>query len=151
MKIQRKIYERIRKELPESPPEIGGLLGGESNIVSMVEWDNGLQKSMCSYEPDVGRLNHVIKKWHRQNIYFMGIFHTHFFGVRTLSKPDKEYIKEILDAMPEYIPQLYFPVAVLPERKLVPYIAVRQNPDVLIYEEELIILQEAEDEKYRTK
>lgn len=150
MTIQKKVYEQIKKALPEHPPEFGGLLGGKDNIISMVELDYGISGEMCGYAPDVRRLNDVIKKWHWQNIYFMGIFHTHFFHVRTLSELDKNYITEILNAMPEHITMLYFPVAVLPQKEIIPYIAVRQNPDVLIQEEKLIILQEENnDEKSR--
>lgn len=142
MTIQKNTYEQIIKVLPEHPPEFGGLLGGKDSIICATELDYGIPGEMCGYAPDVYRLNNVIKKWRQEGIYFMGIFHTHFFHVRTLSEPDKKYIIEILNSMPERITMLYFPVAVLPEREIVPYIAVRQNPDVLIQEDKLIILQE---------
>lgn len=140
MTIQEKVYEKIIKALPEHPPEFGGLLGGKDNIICTAELDHGVSREMCGYAPDVCRLNDVIKKWHQEDICFMGIFHTHFFHVRTLSEPDKKYIIEILGAMPKHITALYFPIAVLPEREIIPYIAVRKNPDVLIQEDKIVIL-----------
>ena len=139
MIIQKKVYDQLIKCLPEYPPEMGGMLGGTDNVIKIIEFDYGQLEHLCGYEPDVHRLNAEIKVWLEKDIYFMGIFHTHFFGVKTLSEPDIEYIKQILNAMPEYISKLYFPIAVLPERKLIPYIAIRQEPDVLIKADKLII------------
>lgn len=51
----------------------------------------------------------------------MGIYHTHFWNVDvdTLSENDKEYIKKIMDNMPEEIGQLYFPLVLMPKREVI--------------------------------
>lgn len=149
MIIRERVFKDLMKFLPDNPPEIGGLLGGKNYVINTIEFDDGLPGQMCGYTPNVKRLNAVIEQWNQKNIHFMGMFHTHFFGVKTLSDFDKKYITRILDVMPEFITQLYFPIAVLPEKMLVPYIAIRKNPDVLIHEEKLFIMQEEKkDEEY---
>ena len=57
----------------------------------------------------------------------MGMFHVHFGGTESLSEGDKEYIVRIMEVMPKKIGCLYFPVVVMPERKVVAYKAVRNN------------------------
>ncbi len=140
MTICQNVYFKLKKYVPDDPPEMGGLFGGRNGVITSVAFDQGVSRSMCSYTPDVNRMNAVIEKWNLKGMEFLGIFHTHFLGVRTLSEADKKYIKQILNAMPEYIVQLYFPIMVLPERDLIPYVAISQKPDVLIQKEELIIL-----------
>lgn len=140
MTICEHVYIQMKKYIPDVPPEMGGLIGGRNGVITTVAFDRGISGSMCSYMPDVYRMNRMIKRWELKNIEFLGIFHTHFWGIRTLSKSDKEYMVQILNAMPENITQLYFPVFVLPERNLTPYVAKRLKPDVLIQEEELIII-----------
>ncbi len=51
----------------------------------------------------------------------MGIFHTHFANVSTLSCADIVYIENIMRAMPETVQHLYFPLYLLPSRELVCY------------------------------
>ncbi len=46
----------------------------------------------------------------------------------------------ILHAMPTYIHELYFPIVVLPEKRMVPYLATRNGKTVDIKIDELIIV-----------
>ena len=127
--------------VPMKPPEVGGILGKDKNIITCFEYDNGIKTDkLCTYVPDVTCLNNVIEKWEEQNISFCGMFHTHFFGVRTLSQGDKRYINNILSAMPKAINRLYFPI-VLPEAKeMVVYMAIRDGEKIKIVEDVIEII-----------
>lgn len=143
MQIYREIYENIISNLPERPPEIGGILGKNSdNIICKTVVDRGMENrfKQCSYVPNVDKLNGQIKDWEKQDIEFVGIFHTHFWGVETLSYGDKKYIIEIMSTMPKEIKYLYFPIVVIPERKIVPYIAYIENEKVTIKGENIEII-----------
>lgn len=141
MKILTHVYQYICNSVPSAPPEIGGILGSMDGVVCKCQIDSGRPKSCgCSYSPNVDILNNTINSWQKEGILFHGIFHTHFFGVRTLSDGDIAYIDAILHAMPVYIHELYFPIVVLPEKQMVPYLARRSGKTVDIKTDELIIV-----------
>jgi len=141
MKIRVKTYRNILDSMPVVPPEIGGILGSMDGIVCECQIDTGCSSSYgCFYSPNVDALNGTIRDWQRKDIRFHGIFHTHFFHVQTLSGGDIAYIDAILQAMPTYISELYFPVVVLPEKQMVPYLAIRNGNTVEIKSDELIIV-----------
>lgn len=145
MNIILSIYKSIVKSVPDVPPEIGGILGGNDNIIRYVKFDKGLydpKKKHCAYIPDVKKLNEYIEEWENNYIDFYGIFHTHFYGIETLSSGDKNYIKKIMDTLPLEVNELYFPVVVLPERKIKGYIAYRKGTQIHIMDEKLIIVNE---------
>lgn len=124
MDITYEIHEKIVKEVPDHPPEIGGILGARNNVVCNAVFDYGTQwqkLEKCHYTPDVEYLNRCIAEWEVSGISFYGVFHTHFFGVDTLSEGDRQYIKRIMQAMPDTKKKLYFPVIVLPNRKMISY------------------------------
>ena len=92
------------------PPETGGILGGQNEIITVEHFDRGMQTDrMCSYIPNIKELNDVIKQWQMKTISFIGIYHTHFWSVETLSEADKRYIDKILENMPLEFKRLYFP------------------------------------------
>lgn len=143
MKIYREIFEKIISNLPERTPEIGGILGKNSdNIICETVVDIGManRSKQCSYVPNVEKLNEKIKDWNKQDIEFVGIFHTHFWNVETLSDGDKKYIIEIMSAMPKEIKYLYFPIVVIPECKIIPYIAYIENEKITIKRENIKII-----------
>lgn len=140
MYIANKVYKKIIDNVPYKLPESGGILGGYNNIIYYVEFDNGIQQQnlhKCHYAPNVEYLNKCIEKWSERQIDFYGIFHTHFYGISTLSKGDKQYIKNIMHKMPPSKIQLYFPVIVLPERKMIPYLCIKEQAEIRIVEEEI--------------
>lgn len=142
MKIDCSVLDAINAFVSDYPPETGGILGSsDGKCVDKLVMDIPLKTSTrpCSYSPNVDFLNENIKIWQEQNVSFMGIFHTHFVGVKTLSCGDKKYINAIMAAMPDNIEQLYFPVFVLPDRTLVCYKAQRTCNEVEISSEELQI------------
>ena len=141
MNISRNIYRHILCSVPSVPPEIGGILGGIDGVISECQIDVGSSAGCgCFYTPNVDFLNCVINKWQMDGILFKGIFHTHFFGVQTLSDGDTAYINAIMQAMPTYITELYFPIVVLPEKRIVPYLATRNGDVVDIKNDELCIV-----------
>lgn len=87
------------------------------------------------------KLNDVIKEWQKNSIIFMGIYHTHFWNVDvdTLSENDKEYIKKIMDNMPEEIGQLYFPLVLMPKREVICYAAQIASGKLVVKKDNLII------------
>lgn len=142
MKIEQVIYEQILRNQKVMPPETGGILGGYKNIICANQFDEGVQtERKCSYTPNTKMLNEIIRKWHKNNIIFMGIYHTHFFDVGTLSEGDKKYIKTILKSMPEIIEQLYFPLVIMPKRKMICYVAELKSGKLIIKKDELEIVK----------
>lgn len=142
MIILKNTLELLNKCIKDIRFECGGILGSSQNrIIDNVILDNaGNQNGMrCSYAPNVDFLNDCILRWQQENICFWGVFHTHFAGVKTLSEADKKYIKVIMNAMPEEIEYLYFPIFVLPDRKLVGYVAKRSFDDIEIEPDDIFI------------
>lgn len=130
MKITKEVLRQINDFVPERPPEIGGILGSrKKGIVTDVVFDKNQSEhnKLCSYAPNVDYLNERIKEWSESDIYFSGMFHIHFAGVKTLSEADRKYIREIMNCMPSEITQLYFPVFVMPDRELICYVADREK------------------------
>ena len=142
MKISKKILESFNSCILDKPPEIGGILGSHDNEVIdelVMDEPNPHTIKNCSYTPNISFLNQNIELWQSNNINFKGLFHTHYYGIKTLSCGDRKYIAEIMNSLPKSIKYLYFPVFVLPNRELICYKAVRENDTVFIEEEPLII------------
>lgn len=124
MKILKKIHEQIMHEQRAIPPETGGILGAKNNIISEFYIDEGIPTSIaCRYLPDTVKINKVIEAWKAANIFFIGLYHTHFCDVETLSEGDMLYIKSIMANMPDCIDKLYFPLIVYPKSVIIPYCA----------------------------
>lgn len=143
MKIKRELLERLHNKIPDHPPEIGGIFGSKDmNTITDFVVDRGMDEGccVCSYTPNTDYLNLCIEKWVDSEIHFMGIFHTHFADVNTLSSADKDYIEQILNVMPEEISRLYFPVYTLPNRKITAYVAERFDNKILIYNEKVELI-----------
>ena len=122
------------RQLPDGPPESGG----RDQTVTDIVLDKGrIGGRPCSYTPDVAFLNREIKRWAEKGLRFMGVFHVHFGGAEALSEGDRNYIARIMDAMPEGYDRLYFPVVVMPERRVVAYQAVRTNEKIEIKRDEI--------------
>lgn len=137
----KRLLEDILAHIPEILPETGGILGGNQGIIKVYLQDEGMPSRYgCSYAPNTERLNKEIEKWKRDKISFMGIFHTHFHGVRTLSAGDKAYIASIMNEIPSCITKLYFPIIVFPQKEIVAYAAIRNNGKITIMEDTISIL-----------
>ena len=124
MWIIRDVVNALNETICDLPPETGGVLGSDSdNVVTHYVHDVGVNdlSKCCSYTPNVGLLNKCISEWCGRGIRLMGVFHTHFAGVETLSQADIVYIESIMRAMPQEINQLFFPIYVLPDRNIIVY------------------------------
>lgn len=142
MRILKSIIDMIDSLVSEQPPETGGILGSHDNeFIDELVMDEPNPHAIknCSYTPNISFLNQNIELWQNNNINFKGIFHTHYFGVKTLSCGDRKYITEIMHKLPKCIEYLYFPIFVLPNRELICYKAIRENEAILVEEEPLII------------
>ena len=84
---------------------------------------------MCSYVPDTDKMNSIIEKWFNEGIEFLGIFHTHYYGVKTLSDADKDYMRRIMNSS---IKILYFPVFVFPNNEMVLYAIKYQTMEIML-------------------
>lgn len=141
MTIKEDIFHAIISSPEENPPETGGALGGRNGIVTHAYFDKGQEGVCpCSYTPNVEKINSVISRWAEEEIDFMGMFHTHFFGVKTMSDGDKRYIYQIMEAISETVDELYFPIVVMPERKLIVYKAICCEEMTAIIPDELKII-----------
>lgn len=141
MKITKEVIRFIFQDITSTPPEIGGVLGSTKEVIDHVVKDKGIPGNIsCCYTPNVEFLNQVIKEWQNAKIEFKGIFHSHYFGVDTLSQGDYRYIKTIMKSMPLNIDSLYFPVAVMPKRELVVYNAYKCKNKINIIREKIEIL-----------
>ena len=101
MRIKKDVYYSLVKDCPIPPPECGGILGGDNGIINIFSLNESTNPSGCySYSPDIDKLNSILASWSTKGIEFYGVFHTHFSQVYSLSIPDKEYIHQIMDAIP---------------------------------------------------
>lgn len=121
--------------------EIGGILGSnDTNTVNYIYFDNIREPNKFNYCPNTDILNNIISKWASCEIQFEGIFHTHFYGVETLSEYDIKYINQIMYSLQDIITCLYFPIFVLPQNELIIYKAINEQKHITILRENLYII-----------
>lgn len=146
MKIADNILREILNQMPLTPPEAGGIIGGTEGAVRIWRYDGGYPEKGCVYRPNVEYLNDVIAEWMDSGLSFMGIIHVHFGGSRGLSDSDIRYIEKIMRAMPDSIEKLYFPLVVQPQRQWVSYVAYRNSQGkVTVTEDEIEVFSQCEE------
>lgn len=130
--IKKKMLLELIQALPEELPEVGGIIGGNNNEITEY-WIDAVSVNgcMCKYSPNIKQINEKIEQWNDNKISFLGMFHTHYFGVRTLSKGDIEYMREIMRTMPSCIEILYFPIVVFPEKEMIIYAIKNQTMEIV--------------------
>ena len=142
MKITKKILSEICDELCVVPPEKGGIIGSEDGVVCVSCLDDGVvQVERYAYVPDIEKLNGVIDQWAEKGIRFAGMFHSHPYPQTGLSVADKEYILKIMEAMPETVSELHFPI-VVPGVGMIGYLAKRRGGETIIAPEDINIVKE---------
>ena len=143
MKMLNSVCERIIEKVPEHMPETGGMLGGQAGIITTVVFDGGKEDDFmrCHYTPNVKKLNRCLLEWSKNGIEFYGLFHTHFYGVSSLSKGDAVYIKKILEAMPQSKKELFFPLVVLPDKKIISYRCYLDGGDLVIANDSVVCVK----------
>ena len=139
MTIYKEIYDLIATTAENAGDrEIGGILGADRAYdVCKAVVDQTQDINWYMYTPNIDHLNRIINRW--QHWRFCGIFHSHLYQ-RTLSAADKDYIGDIMMAMPSDINCLYFPVYVVSENTLYGYKAKRVLNKVIILEEPVEII-----------
>lgn len=142
MKIKKNVIEHICENVAGSSSETGGILGSnDGEIISVVIMDNlSTEICRCSYTPNIKFFNQRIDKWQKEKKCFMGIFHTHFYNIETLSKEDIKYINAIMKAMPYEVNSLFFPIYTLPQHKMICYEATREENNISIKNDILEII-----------
>lgn len=120
MKIIKKVYYDIIASAPTVPPESGGILGSQNNIVTDFLADRGLRGDGYSYYPDIEKINRQLERWKDMGIQFSGLYHTHTPMGTRLSAADIRYISEILNAVSHLHTAMYFPI-VIPKRTMIVY------------------------------
>ncbi len=139
MQIKSNIYCKILN-MPEVPPETGGIIGTQKGIITNFIFDKGtIDCSKAIYTPNIALINNQIQKWKIQKISFCGIVHTHPDKQIFLSKDDIYYIEHIMAVMPKTILYLYFPI-ILPHKTMISYIAKNNDDKIEIYEDKIIII-----------
>ena len=142
MKITQKAIAVIRSSVTNLSFETGGIMGSQDGLLvtDIIMDDPTHNKYRCCYAPNVNFLNQCIADWNQQNKYFMGMFHTHFFNVTTLSGEDIRYINAIMNAMPKEVDRLFFPIYTLPKHEMICYKATRESNRISIETDILEIL-----------
>lgn len=136
MYIRENIYKQLIYNLPHVPPEHGGIIGKENEIISEVYFDfDNSNFNSALYVPNVKKLNKVIVEWRKKGIEFVGVFHSHKIYC-SLSHEDMVYINKVMESMPKYIEYLLFPV-VIPQYKVCFYKVYR---NMTVKKEEIHII-----------
>lgn len=144
MKISRSIYEQLL-QLPKVPPEMGGILGSRSNKIDTMVLDiNKPSYHSSIYVPNISFLNKCIAKWNEVGITFMGMFHTHALNWPNLSSEDRKYILHIMNAMPDWMDRLYFPL-VFPSNFIKAFLAEKSEGKISITEDNVEIIEEVSE------
>lgn len=141
MILKKEAFEYISQISNSVNYETGGIIGGTENgtvtdVVPDIPVDT--PNSKFEYFPNVTFFNKEIEKWERKNIKFMGIFHTHFNGSRSLSAADEKYIKTIMLTLEGITEYLYFPVFTVGDNVFTVYKAHLVDGKLIIYEEESV-------------
>ncbi len=142
MRIEKRTYNSIIRDAQRFEFETGGIIGSTVDIIDKYAFDEGiLSKCGCTYVPNVDKINSIIESWQLSGIRFQGIYHTHFGGADSLSDADIEYIKSIMEAMPDFVNILNFPVILIPEGMMVNY-TVSLNRNNLSIDKDFIQIKE---------
>ncbi len=141
MLITKEVFNKLIN-CPVVPPEVGGILLGNSSIIDIVIFDSGIKEpgdSGIKYIPDVKFLNRCISYYSKQEKEFLGMFHTHAPQWEDLSIDDIQYIKSVMNAMPSENECLYFPL-VFPGENIKAYKAQKKSFQIIISNEEIKLI-----------
>lgn len=144
MVIDYDTYHLILRSFPIVPPETGCILGSKSGVINTIAFDAGTPRFDAGiYSPNTNMLNKIIADWKDQGVCFCGLAHSHPQAQKTLSTSDKQYILDIMKAMPNYITELYFPL-VFPGKEIISFVAIKSNNEVEIKPDNITIYKTKE-------
>lgn len=96
--IKNELYLEIVAYFSSSPPEIGGILGGNCNVITHFNKDPISKQGLGCYIPSVHYFNRIITIWESNGIAFMGLIHSHRKKT-ILSEPDLDYAAKIVNEL----------------------------------------------------
>ena len=142
MNIKESIYLKMLDCYSVPPPESGGILGIKNSVVCVYYHDSSSRiVERALYVLDVDTLNLKIDVWQKSGIEFAGIIHSHMLGQNTLSSGDIEYIKQVFNNIPECVDELYFPIIIPKDKRVISFFAKRSEKDVIIRQDEIHIIK----------
>ena len=97
--LETTVREHIENTVGRTPPESGGILGGQEGRVTRFFFDKNAQTTRLSYRPSLRTLNPELKRWSAEGVMFMGVLHSHPMGDH-LSPGDICYARKILTKNP---------------------------------------------------
>ena len=95
--IYRSTYEEMLSALLDLSPERGGILGAkQGRPISKFYFDKSGVSTPDSYTPNYNKINAVLEQWETENIYMVGIVHSHHEDNILPSCGDLFYCERIL-------------------------------------------------------
>ena len=143
MKIKKHIYDEIISTIGKPNPEKGGILGSvDRETITHFYYDVSGSSTEYSYTPDIVEVNKVLDDWAQNDVYFVGIVHSHNPDVKYPSCMDIEYAGNILEGL-NYTDEFYLPILIHEEESLVlPYKVTSEGKKNLRVSEETIQIEE---------
>lgn len=142
MIILESVLQKIFTECPAVPPETGGLLGGQGEIITYAVFDKNIPvTTRAEYMPNIAFLNQILTEWAKNGISFLGMFHSHPCLEKELSEPDKSCISKIIQSVPEN-QMLWFPI-INPQQKEIYSYATYCKDGRLFIEKDVVICRKA--------
>jgi hypothetical protein len=126
-------FIEIQEFIGKYPAERGGILGWDSDgIIRHFAPDPTGRCNAGAYDPDIEKMNAIIKRWKTEGIHFCGFAHSHPPNVKALSSHDEWYAGEILMAFKK-LNLLWLPIVMtIPDTgqfKVLPYAAIPTEED----------------------
>lgn len=141
IRILKDVYLKIISQYPIVPPEQGGIIGGNDRVVNRYFHDSTRQSVVSAvYSPNIKLLNSKIEEWHKKDISFLGLVHSHPKNQITLSNDDVKYIELLFHSLPNEARTLYFPVFIPQTKELFSYRVKRSNSGLLIQSDNIEIM-----------
>ena len=109
MEISKEIFSEIINKVGNNDYETGGILGSKDlKHVTHFCFDKYGYSTEVSYTPNVEYINAVLDNWTKEQIYFIGIVHSHVDN-SSPSCADIAYAGEILKTLP-HLENFYIPI-----------------------------------------
>ena len=109
MEISKETFSEIIRNVGNSACETGGILGSKDlKHITHFCFDKYGYSTDVSYTPNVEYINAVLDNWTKEQIYFIGIVHSHADNASP-SCVDIAYAREILKTLP-HLEKFYIPI-----------------------------------------
>lgn len=132
--MTRRAFEKVLSALCSVAPESGGILLGPVGTNDIIDFyhDYGANVTHTSYSPDHITLSRkMANDWLPQGIDMKGFIHSHPGRLDTLTIPDLQYIKRLLEINPD-MPMFVAPIVIPHEFRMRMMVVFRDNPTVAV-------------------